>query len=139
MSRLRGENIVIGVADDGLDHMSCFFHDPAHPVRLSSGRYSSTSHRKIRQYLGSENNVAGGHGTHICGSLAGETSGAESDYNGIAYKAKVVCFYFYATISWKLISSPCSMYLVLLDRILRHSPFWTNFRLNTRLRQRAAK
>lgn len=82
----------MSVVDEGLDPTSCFFNDPDRPVSFSGGSYSSTSHRKIRQYQGfSASNpvVDGGHGTHVAGTLLGESNAGNDSYNGVAYKSKV--------------------------------------------------
>jgi hypothetical protein len=54
---LHGEGEVVGVADSGLDHQSCFFFDVDNPVTIPAARgagqvaptYTSATHRKIVQ------------------------------------------------------------------------------------------
>jgi hypothetical protein len=96
---IRGENIVVGVGDSGLDYMSNYFYDPAVPVSVANGgTFTSDTHRKIAQYVAYADNKAGelnSHGTHVQGTIAGDTissaSGA-SAYNGMAYKARLAFF-----------------------------------------------
>jgi Subtilase family len=84
---------VVGVSDTGLDHSSCFFADPAMPVPMCvTSDWSeppgciNAAHRKIvsyRSFPWSDNvDTMDGHGTHICGIVAGESEG--SDFNGVA-------------------------------------------------------
>ena len=96
----------IGVVDSGLDYNSCFFRDPSEPVTFTArnlyGRnvdyYSSTSNRKIREYIGFEDNNAGeiaDHGTHVCGTVAGYdpttslNSPGINEYKGMSYLSKI--------------------------------------------------
>ena len=89
---IHGEGRVIGLSDTGIDVHSCFFMDSEHPVRYDSSS-NDTNHRKISLYVPFMNAVddeQDGHGTHVAGTLVGETNeGSFSEYNGIAYKARV--------------------------------------------------
>lgn len=96
---LTGEGEVVGVVDTGLDLSSCFFHDSMHPLdfQLESVPelewpvpvFQSDEHRKIREYFayadGTEG-VDGGHGTHICGSVAGYPAEMAVSSKGYAFK-----------------------------------------------------
>ena len=86
---------VVGVSDTGLDHRSCFFDDPATPVPMCVMSDTSeppgcidATHRKIvsyRSFPWSDNvDSMDGHGTHICGIVAGESEGVGSEFNGVA-------------------------------------------------------
>ena len=84
---------MVGISDTGLDHSSCFFTDPTMPVPMCVMGDTSeplgcinAAHRKIvsyRSFPWSDNvDTIDGHGTHICGIVAGESVG--SDFNGVA-------------------------------------------------------
>jgi hypothetical protein len=88
---ITGAGQVVGVADTGLDTQSCFFRDPAvdelankvsrnaTAAGLASNGFKSINyptHRKVAQYtvesgVGGDEAVDKGHGTHVCGSIAG--------------------------------------------------------------------
>ena len=76
---LDGEGEIVGVGDTGLDTKSCFFWDPDHDVGYN--------HAKVIGYRGfADYEDTSGHGTHVCGSIAGRASndsGFES-FNGMA-------------------------------------------------------
>jgi len=86
---LHGEGQLVAVMDSGLDYNSCWF-------RATGGAAPGPSHRKVVDYsLYGGNAYDGcdiGHGTHVCGTLAGDQSyinPGNYDYNGMAYKAKL--------------------------------------------------
>eukprot|EP00887_Chlorella_sp_A99_P001740 scaffold19.g1740.t1 len=98
---ITGANQTIGVGDSGVDRLHCYFYDPkvdwASGVRLQDGirTFDSTSHYKIRYYraLG-DTSDSNGHGTHVCGTLAGRpfdasVSSDTTDYLGMAPDAKL--------------------------------------------------
>lgn len=80
---------MVGVGDSGLDVDSCYFFDPS--VSFSAGIttapdgtrvFESATHRKVAYYLGRKDTVmldGIGHGTHVCGTIAGVPYGAPSD------------------------------------------------------------
>jgi hypothetical protein len=104
-----GKGQTVAVADTGVDHDSCFFHDPARAVPFNK---FDPKHRKIVAYHTSAEitprdliggDQVDGHGTHTSGTVAGEPhaeagagSAAEAaalgDYRGIVFKAKLAIF-----------------------------------------------
>ena len=100
---LTGEGQVVGLADDGIDVDSCYFHDAAHAVHYSSVSAASSDHRhrKVVQYVdyGDRSATRGSHGTAVAGCILG---GALSDdktvqaeaavYDGMAPHAKLAFF-----------------------------------------------
>jgi hypothetical protein len=95
---LTGMNQLIGVADTGLEVDSCFFRDDNQTVAYGSGSMANFAHRKIVQYHPYADDLTeyAGHGSHVCGSIAGNSiSGEFGDYDGMAPDAKVIliaCF-----------------------------------------------
>lgn len=95
---LTGNGQIVGVSDTGLDDRSCFFYD-------TSGKYSSAitsrdgsleeNRRKVIQYTAGADAAdgIGGHGTHVAGSIVGDSISAEfSPGNGVAPQAKVAFY-----------------------------------------------
>ncbi len=87
---LHGEGQIVGVMDSGLDYNSCWFRD-------TGGAAPGPSHRKVINYSlyggAAYDGCDVGHGTHVCGTLAGDQSYVNPgnyDYNGMAYEAKLV-------------------------------------------------
>jgi subtilisin family serine protease len=105
---ITGMNQVVGVADSGLDELSCFFNDGDRPVTISRGAQPSSvndfSHRKVVQYHAFADDTEGedaGHGTHVSGSVAGHLSAAAmanpafqsmGESRGIAYDAQIAFY-----------------------------------------------
>ena len=72
---VNGKNIVIGVGDTGLDVQSTFFYDAEHSVRYNTKKLDP-NHRKVALYvplMGNSEAVTAGHGTHVCGTIAGKS------------------------------------------------------------------
>jgi hypothetical protein len=100
---LNGANQIVGVADSGVNDLSCFFMDnywlnrKINDNNLEITRTTSRNgqlesfRRKIIQYVPYADGVddRGGHGTHVCGTIVGDSSLEFSQMNGIASKAKI--------------------------------------------------
>jgi subtilisin family serine protease len=99
---LYGEGQIVGVTDSGLDDYSCYFYD-------NSGVYSSgattrsaytqpkveQSRRKVVQYVAyaDGSDPAAGHGTHVVGTIVGDSIfDGYAKANGIAPAAKVAFY-----------------------------------------------
>ena len=92
---LTGAGQLVGVGDTGLDLGSCFFEDP-------DGHRPGPSHRKVEGYREiADSGDATGHGSHVCGSLAGLPAGGlpqegsgvwetEAAYAGMAPEARLL-------------------------------------------------
>ena len=94
---LNGTGIVVGVADTGLDEMSCYFNDVKGIIPRSSmlAPFTDLTKRKVVQYVdfsGSGGDDAGGHGTHVSGSVAGYSSSTGNSYKGMASASKLAFF-----------------------------------------------
>ncbi|GFR51593.1 hypothetical protein Agub_g14014 [Astrephomene gubernaculifera] len=91
---IQGENIIVGVGDTGVDVGHCYFLDDKYsPSALKAllnrsattelYRWSLPDHRKLAQYAVAGDTSyfsdgSGGHGTHVCGSVAGAVSSGSS-------------------------------------------------------------
>ena len=80
---LNGRNVVVGVGDSGVDPKSTYFYDPDNDVRKAAS--GSGNHRKIKLYVplfGNNEAETDGHGTHMCGTIAGKAHDSDgSQYN----------------------------------------------------------
>lgn len=88
---IRGEGVVIGMLDSGIDTHLCQFRDPNRQVPFNRVDFQ---HRKIVRYetLADSGDPPRGHGTHVAGILAGDAicdDCAISMYNGHAPHAKI--------------------------------------------------
>ena len=86
---LHGEGELVSVMDTGIDYNSCFFRDTGNAP-------PGPSHRKVVSYTNWGGNTRDGcgtgHGTHVCGTVAGDQSfinPGDFNYNGMAYGAKL--------------------------------------------------
>ncbi len=105
---IRGEGQIVGVMDSGLDYNSCWFSD--------NGAAPGPSHRKVIDYAlyggAAYDGCDNGHGTHVCGTIAGDQSYVNPgnlDYNGVAYKAKLMLQDVGADDSWSCTSGSVSI------------------------------
>jgi hypothetical protein len=87
---IHGEGQLAAVMDSGLDYNSCWF-------REVGGAAPGPTHRKVVSYVAYGGNPYDGcdigHGTHVCGTLAGDQSyinAGNTNYNGMASAAKLV-------------------------------------------------
>ena len=102
---LDGKGQIVGVSDTGIDENSCFFRDPTGGKVIKSSIDDPKidhNNRKIVEYITYSDNygdVTAGHGTHVCGSIAGSClqddhtpSENVKQYHGIAPGAKIAFF-----------------------------------------------
>ncbi|KAK3276892.1 hypothetical protein CYMTET_15065 [Cymbomonas tetramitiformis] len=83
---LQGTGQIVGCGDTGVDMDSCFFRD-------DTGQSIGAAHRKVVLYNDFGDTIdSDGHGTHVSGSILGNSAGASSNsdyYNGVAFGAKL--------------------------------------------------
>ena len=94
---LDGTGVVVGISDTGIDEFSCYFRDPKGRVPRSSLLHPITDHsfRKVIQYVnysGSDGDYRSGHGSHVAGTVAGDSLGGNNIYRGMAPAAKLAFF-----------------------------------------------
>jgi hypothetical protein len=94
---LTGSGQICGIADSGVNDLSCFFADDSDMYRTRSTSRTwgiESFRRKIIQYVPYADSVddEGGHGTHTCGTLAGKSLSAFDEENGVAPGAKIAFF-----------------------------------------------
>ena len=107
--QLKGEKLVVGEADSGLDYFSCFFYDSETDVTFQNSLFRDVSHRKMIEYVGFADEVAGevgDHGTHVAGSIIGGVASADDGggidddglvtaahrFDGMAFEGKMAFF-----------------------------------------------
>jgi hypothetical protein len=104
---LNGKDQIVGVADTGLNDLSCFFYDdikknptPRQMLNNNANNINSLSvdksRRKVIQYVYNSKtdgrDYIGGHGTHVSGSIVGNCLGEYNSTNGMAPEAKIAFF-----------------------------------------------
>jgi subtilisin family serine protease len=86
---------VVAVSDSGLDIDNCYFFDPDKPGAVGTstgpGETIDPSHRKVVQYVPhvDSRDYRFGHGTHVCGTIAGKRFDGKGVADGIAPGAKI--------------------------------------------------
>lgn len=111
---LDGTGQIIGVGDTGIDELSCFFRNSDSSLVTRSTISNPTfdlSKRKVIQYISYADgqDLEGGHGTHVSGTVAGSSEGFVSagiKYGGHASGAKIAFF------DMELSSSPNSGFYI---------------------------
>ena len=140
---LKGQDQIVGMSDSGLGYKSCFFRDNDVDVdfeRESDGVkvFYSKKHRKIDMYrcIG-DCKDQNGHGTHVAGTLVGESHKSESlasKYDGVAPKARVA-FTDMGTTIFNFMSTPSLSEDVFPTSYARgarvHSDSWSDSTENT--------
>jgi subtilisin family serine protease len=105
LAGLNGTNQTVGIADSGLNDLSCFYYDhnyknttPRQLLGSDDGVSSLTidrTRRKVIQYVYNLDtdklDDEGGHGTHCAGSIAGNCLG-DGNMNGMAPEAKLAFY-----------------------------------------------
>ncbi|CAM6129611.1 unnamed protein product [Calypogeia fissa] len=90
---IRGEGEIIAHADTGIDMKHCFFFDKHRPIPFNYIDYDA---RKVIQYKAMEGgdffDLPMGHGTHVAGSIAGDTEVGGDSFSGMAPAAKIAFF-----------------------------------------------
>jgi hypothetical protein len=106
---IHGEGQLAAVMDTGIDYNSCWF-------REVGGAAPGPSHRKVVSYAlyggSAYDGCDVGHGTHVCGTLAGDQSYVNPgnlSYNGMAYKAKLAIQDIGADDSWSCTTGQVSV------------------------------
>ena len=97
---LDGTGQIVGVGDTGIDELSCFFRNEDGSKVARSSIYSPTfdlTKRKVIQYISyaDGSDLAGGHGTHVSGTVAGNYEpfvSSTTNYGGHAPGAKIAFF-----------------------------------------------
>ena len=94
---ITGKGQVCGIADSGLDDLSCFFLDTSgkyHTAITNRSGAVQRDRRKVIQYVGYADGVddQGGHGTHVAGSVAGKSLSDFASVDGMAPDAKISFF-----------------------------------------------
>jgi hypothetical protein len=85
---LTGAGTTVAVSDFSLDSLSTYFYDPENPV--VPGEFNPDRRKIVYVSEGENPTEVEDHGTHVCGTLAGNSLDEEaSRFNGIAPDAKI--------------------------------------------------
>ena len=93
---LTGKGQIIGIADSGLNDLSCFFIDDSNmypTITTNRSGVLEPHRRKVIQYVVNADftDDLGGHGTHVSGTVAGFSSELSIN-NGMAPEAKIAFY-----------------------------------------------
>ncbi|KAH0785966.1 Clan SB, family S8, subtilisin-like serine peptidase [Histomonas meleagridis] len=93
---LTGEGEIVNVVDTGIDISHPMFRDPMQTLDSITGK-TNYNHRKVVRIepLVDNKDYSTGHGTHVCGIIAGNTNCSDcalSQYNGVAPESKLFVY-----------------------------------------------
>jgi len=96
-SKLLGEGQVVQVSDTGVDDRNAYLFDTDGVIQSSKNGNVFNFKRKVVQYVSLEAGIfdKDGHGTHVCGTIAGNNIIPKSKkeyFNGIAPNAKIAFY-----------------------------------------------
>lgn len=94
---LNGKNQICGVADSGANDLSCFLLDNSNnytTITTSRNGEIQMNRRKIIQYVPYADSLddMGGHGTHVCSSIVGNSFSDYGKLDALASEAKITFF-----------------------------------------------
>lgn len=90
---INGKGVIVSIIDTGLDTMHCFYYDSNNTFKSILNK-TNLNHRKVVRYdaFADISDPPNGHGTHVTGTISGESwdpiSGIAA-YNGVAPKSRL--------------------------------------------------